>query len=92
MKRGTQVRMSEELKREFRGNCGEAGRHMGPFDPDDASDCWGCSSAHVEEFGECIGIVDGLIDCGTSKGPEVDVKWQPSGLRYAYHPDKLDRV
>lgn len=96
MKKGTRVRMSEELKRALRGKCGEAGRHLGPFDPgegdDPGGDCWGCSSPHVEEFGDCVGIVEGLVDFGTSKGPEVNVRWLPSKLRYGYHPDQLVRA
>lgn len=44
---------------------------------------------HVDEFGDCVGIVQGPVDYGTSEGPEVDVRWQPSNLRYAYHPDQL---
>ena len=48
----------------------------------------GCA-AHVEEFGECVGLVEGLTDYGTSRGPEVDVRWQPSNLRYGYLPEEL---
>lgn len=47
---------------------------------------------HIAEFGSCVGIVDGLLDYGTQKGPEVDVRWQPSNLRYGYHPDDLEIV
>lgn len=50
------------------------------------------SQKHVKEFGECIGIVIGLTDYGSQKGPEVDVRWQPSDLRYAYLPEELERV
>jgi hypothetical protein len=42
---------------------------------------------HVKEFGECIGIVEGYVDYGNSKGPEVDVRWLPMGLRYGYDPE-----
>lgn len=45
---------------------------------------------HIQEFGNCVGIVDGLADYGDEKGPEVDVRWQPSNLRYSYHPDELE--
>lgn len=62
----------------------------------------GCR-AHVTEFGDCIGIVEGLTDYNNCKpgepgydirkvGPEVDVRWQPSGLRYSYRPDLLKIV
>lgn len=47
------------------------------------------SSEHVDEFGDCVGIVQGLTDFNGQLGPEVDVKWQPSNLRYAYHPKHL---
>jgi hypothetical protein len=56
------------------------------------------SHDHVEEFGDCIGIVIGPTDYNNCKpddpnydpakvGPEVDVRWQPSNLRYAYNPE-----
>lgn len=48
----------------------------------------GCAE-HVDEFGGCVGIVDGKPD---PDWEEVDVRWQPSGLRYAYHPDDLEVV
>jgi len=95
--KGDRVRMSEALKKQLRGKCGEAGQHIGPFDTP-AEDCWGCSTGHVEEFGDCIGVVDGLVDYNYDSrsahdpervGPELDVRWQPSNLRYAYHPNQL---
>ena len=51
----------------------------------------GCR-AHVEEFGDCVGIVEDLVDYGDHQGPEVNVRWQPSKLRYSYHPDGLKEV
>lgn len=73
------------------------GIHKGPFDE---GDCWGCSTAHVEEFGQCIGVVEGLTDYNNSNephdpnkvGPEYDVRWQPSNLRYGYQPEHLELV
>jgi len=50
------------------------------------------SGEHVDEFGECTGEVIGPMDYGTSKGPEVDVRWHPSNLRYGYHPKHLKVV
>jgi len=47
------------------------------------------SKEHVDEFGECVGVVEGPTDFGSQKGPELDVRWQPSGLRYCYHPSML---
>lgn len=101
MKSGARVRMSEALKAKLRGKCGLAGKHLGPFDPDDAS-CDGCSSAHVEEFGDAVGVVYGPADYNncdpedpqydaTKIGPEVTVVW-PENLRYHYHPDDLEEV
>lgn len=52
----------------------------------------GDSDAHVREFGGCVGIVIGPVDYGTQQGPEVDVRWLPSRLRYAYDPKELKRV
>ena len=103
MTRGDRVRMRESLKARLRGTCGEAGRHLGPFAPDDAHECWGCSSAHVEEFGDCVGIVQGPTDHNDCEptdsaydpskiGPEVNVRSQPSNLRYAYHPSDLEFI
>ncbi len=51
----------------------------------------GCR-AHVDEFGECIGLVEGPVDFDTCQGPEVNVRWRPSGLRYGYHPEDLDVI
>lgn len=47
------------------------------------------SREHLKEFGDCTGIVQGLTEYGNQQGPEVDVRWQPSNLRYAYMPDDL---
>lgn len=48
------------------------------------------SSEHVEEFGDCEGVVVGLVDYGNGIiGPELDVRWQPSNLKYAYSEDWL---
>lgn len=85
---GTRVRMSDELKRVLRGRCGEAGAHIGPFDDVD-SDCFACSSAHVDEFGECVGIVQGKMFPDVDDAPEVNVIWTPSGLCYGYDPAML---
>lgn len=48
----------------------------------------GCND-HAVEFGDCVGIVQGYVNLGNQIGPEVDVRWLPSGLRYAYHPNLL---
>lgn len=91
--------MSEALKAELRGPCA-GGKHVdGPTPPIDGR-CTNCSTAHVEEFGDCVGVVQGPTDFNNvprtdpawdpeKVGPEVDVRWQPSNLRYAYDPDDL---
>ncbi len=43
------------------------------------------SKEHVDEFGECEGIVLGPMFPGTIEYPEVDVRWKPSSLRYGYN-------
>lgn len=52
----------------------------------------GLSAAHVDEFGDCIGVVLGPVDFGTQQGPELDVRWVPSGLKYGYLPEHLEVV
>jgi CMP/dCMP kinase len=78
MKPGTRVVMSAQLKRDLVA----AG-----------------SGEHVAEFGECIGIVDGPTDYNEAGGadpakigPEVNVRWQPFGLRFGYLPEGLQPV
>lgn len=103
MKPGARVRMTEYLKWRLRGACGQAGKHLGPWDPDGEDDqCWGCSSAHVDEFGDQIGVVVGLADYNNCKpgepgydpdkvGPELTVVW-PGNLRYHYASGDLEKV
>lgn len=43
---------------------------------------------HAREFHSNVGVVVGQTFPGT-KQPEVDVRWEPDFLRYAYHPDNL---
>lgn len=50
------------------------------------------SHAHVKEFGRCYGYVEGLVDYGNQQGPELNVRWMPSKLRYAYAPEHLQTV
>lgn len=72
---GARVRMSDAYKAEAREH----------------------SPAHVAEFGHCIGIVAGPVDYNApgaasdpaKLGPELDVRWQPSNLRYGYAPEHL---
>src|SRR6478735_12776077 len=107
MKRGTRIRMTLDLKVRMRGKCGLAGRHLGPFENDDVAprgdkgSCYGCSSEHVDEFGECVGYVEDLVDYNNVPpnhpdydsnkiGPEVNVRWLPSRLRYAYKAHDLE--
>ncbi len=92
---GTKVRMSASLKDKLIGIC----KHSPLFE----GECLSCSFSHLKEFGDSIGIVDGLIDynnCNPSDaeydqakiGPEVNVRWLPSNLRYGYHPDDLEAL
>ena len=88
---GDRVRMSETLKARMRGSC-LPGKHVDPFVEDMPDDgCLHCSTSHVEEFGECVGIVIGSM-WPNGEGPEVDVRWQPSNLRYGYNPVDLEKV
>jgi hypothetical protein len=49
----------------------------------------GCRE-HVQEFGGCAGIVVGEVDYGNGVvGPELDVRWIPSYLVYAYEAHYL---
>jgi len=49
------------------------------------------SHRHIWEFGDCTGIVIGpMFENG--EGDEVDVRWQPSNLRYGYSVKHLDVV
>jgi hypothetical protein len=76
MEPGTQVMMTEDFKSLMRANG---------------------SRGHIDEFGACVGIVEGLLDYNNpgsphdprKVGPELDVRWQPSNLRYGYHPENL---
>ena len=46
---------------------------------------------HLEEFGGCIGVVGERVHPNTNY-PELDVRWQPSNLRYGYFPEQLEIV
>ena len=48
------------------------------------------SLEHVEEFGDCQGIVIGYTDEGHYDF--VDVRWKPSNLRYGYPINGLEKV
>lgn len=98
---GTRVRMSEQLKAKLRGEC-KPGEHKGEM-VEGAGDCMKCSTDHVEEFGESVGVVRGPTDYNNCKpgekgydtakiGPEVDIYWEPDNLRYAYLPSDLEIV
>ena len=51
----------------------------------------GESKDHVEEFKDCIGKVEGP-SYPNGEGPEVDVRWMPSNLKYGYFTDNLVKV
>lgn len=97
---GAPVKMSESFKVRLKGACGKAGKHLGPFDPDDPTSCDSCSWPHVDEFGESVGKVAGLCDfnnCAPDDpgwdpnklGPELDIRWQPDNIRFAYGKQEL---
>ena len=94
--------MTEGLKVRMRGPCGKAGKHVKPqLDPDDV--CIHCSSDHIDEFENSIGIVVGQIDLNIvppehpdydvgKLWPEWDVRWQPYNLKYGYLPEDLEII
>ena len=92
---GDKVRMTEEFKNILRGKCKKDDHIGNPNDefgnPSDRSGkyCFYCSLGHVEEFGECVGTVESLVDYNS---PEFNVRWKPKKLRYAYHPNTLELV
>lgn len=58
----------------------------------------GCKE-HIDEFGDCIGIVEDLVNYNNDGennpnkiGPEFNVRWQPSKLRYGYLPEDLIKI
>jgi hypothetical protein len=93
------VRMSPSCKVRMLGKC-LPGNHEDGFS---IEDCINCSMGHIDEFGDCVGLIEGFVDFNdvdrehpdwlpNRVGPEVNVRWQPSNLRYAYHPEDLDWV
>lgn len=102
IKAGDRVRLNDACKARLRGPCGPAGKHLNEVeltlgDPESAT-CMACSSDHVEEFGESVGVVTGPVDFNNKGeihdpnkiGPELNVVWEPDNLRYGYHPDDLE--
>tara|TARA_R110000765_G_C18677440_1_gene578916 strand:- start:359 stop:577 length:219 start_codon:yes stop_codon:yes gene_type:complete len=49
------------------------------------------SKDHVEEFGDCEGVVESWV-YPDSDEKDVNVRWKPSNLRYAYGIDMLTNV
>ena len=78
IKTGDKVKMSEDFKNVLIKN--------------------GCKE-HIDEFGNCIGIVEDLVNYNNDGennpdkiGPEFNVRWLPSKLRYGYSPDDLVKI
>jgi len=99
IKTGDRVRMTEEFKAKMRGDC-KPGQHVKEMVEGAGDSCFGCSLAHIQEFDDCVGVVEDLLDYNNVKpgdpaydpnkvGPEFNVRWSPSNLRYGYHPDNL---
>jgi hypothetical protein len=97
---GDQVKMNKECVEAFCKDCGLTGNHITePTDDDPIGDCFNCSRAHVLEFMNCIGVVIELTNYNNGAesdpnkiGPEYDVRWQPSNLRYCYDPKHLEKI
>ena len=58
----------------------------------------GCKE-HVEEFSNCVGIVEDYVNYNNDGendqnkiGPEFNVRWFPSKLRYGYLPEDLIKI
>ncbi len=58
-------------------------------------DCWD----HVDEFGDCVGVIEDLVNYNNPDenflnkfGPELNVRWEPSKLKYCYHPQDLIKI
>jgi hypothetical protein len=54
------------------------------------------SEEHIKEFGDCVGIVEDYVNYNNNGendqnkiGPELNVRWIPSKLRYGYLPEDL---
>lgn len=78
IKTGDKVKMSDAFKKALLENGGKE---------------------HIDEFGDCIGVVEDLMDYNNDNekdpnkiGPEFNVRWQPSKLRYGYLPDELIKI
>jgi len=94
--------MSDALKKRLMGECTRE-NHVGPFAKGHHRMCMGCHIDHIDEFSECVGFVEGPVDFNSlrpgepgydpeKRGAKVDVRWLPSGLRYAYPPELLEPV
>lgn len=44
---------------------------------------------HVDEFGDCIGVVEDKVWIDDNA---INVRWQPSGLKYMYDPETLIKI
>ena len=82
---GDSVIMTEAFKQALWKKC-QPFRHVGPWDPEDPSDCWGCSEGHIKEFGDSIGKVIEI-----TKEADIVVEWTPH-LRYHYLEGSLEKV
>jgi hypothetical protein len=47
---------------------------------------------HAADFGDCVGTVEPVVLVGRLADGDVEVRWQPSGLKYVYARDELEPV
>lgn len=85
-KKGDKVRMTEAFKKAHIENTRLVLQKIKWHEVEPDAD----PADHIKEFGNTIGIVQGLTDYGNQLGPEIDVKW--GNLRYSYNPEDLEKV
>lgn len=89
IKVSTKVKMSESLKVKFIGPCGIEHQKW----DEEGEFCLACSREHIEEFGDCVGIVDSVLDYnGEVCDGWWNVRWEPSNLCYAYEETDLELI
>lgn len=49
-------------------------------------------AGHVDEFGGCVGVLEGEVGDDGPAGPRAFVRWLPSQARHAYLPEHLEQA